>query len=95
MKRSASIISAYQKSNLFLWQGAVAFLMFMFLCCLHNIDHCNDDTDNRHYNTTYTDYCFQHHFVPFTLFSIGITSKIPEVLRMYSIWRKANRYRFR
>ena len=46
-----------QKGNLTL-VGAVAFLMLMFLCRLYDTDHGDDDTDNRHYNTHNTDYCF-------------------------------------
>ena len=40
----------YQKGNLTL-VGAVAFLMSFITLGLPDIDHRDDDADNRHYNT--------------------------------------------
>ena len=75
--------------------SAVAFLMFMFLCGLHDTDHRNNDTDNCHYNTNNTDYDFQHHILYLSLyFPLVSPPKILEDLRMYSLWRKANRLPF-
>ena len=49
-QRSASVICVYQKSNLTL-AGAVAFLMPFITLGLPDTDYCDDDTDDRHYNT--------------------------------------------
>ena len=83
------------KKQPLLWRAAVAFLMFMFICGLHDTDHCDNDTDNCHYNTNNTDYAFQHHILYLSLyFPLVSPPKILEVLRMYSLWRKANRLPF-
>ena len=83
-----------QKSNLFLGR-AVAFLMFMFPIGLSDIDNGNNYADNCYYNTDNTYDRFCHHILYLSLyFPLVSPPKILEVLRMYSLWRKANRLPF-
>ena len=68
-------------------------MMLIFPGGLHDTDYGYNNTDNRNDNTSYTDYGF-HILCSFPLiFHLCITSEILEVLKMYSFWRKANRFR--
>ncbi len=64
-----------QKSNQLLWGAAVAFLILTSLTGLQDTDQCDDNTDDRHYNTRDTYDCFRYHILYLSLlFSICITS---------------------
>ena len=58
-QRFALVNVAYQKSNLTL-AGAVAFLMSFIFFGLPDIDDCDDDADDRHYNTGKVQNHFEH-----------------------------------
>ena len=57
MYKSTSI-SAYQKAIYSFGEGRLLFLTSMFLCRLYDTDHCDNDTNHRHYNTNNIDYGF-------------------------------------
>lgn len=75
--------------------GAVAFLMLIFSAGLPDADQCNDNADYAYYSTDNSHNSIKNQICTFhfTLFSISITSIMQEVLQMYSLGRKANRYR--
>ena len=56
--------------------GAVAFLMLFFIRIsgLYDTDQSYNNTDNCNYDTDNTYDKSNHAYVPFALFSIGITS---------------------
>ncbi len=75
VKQRFALVNNYSKKQPLTLVGAVAFLMSFICSGLPDTDECDDDTDNRHYDTDKLQNRIKHQrSLPFTLFSICIPS---------------------